>query len=236
MQLGDLPLDTRVERDRLDAVLDKLDTAYTELLDVIESGGFAQLERAEKVVVWQRVETLRNRLPLIDHRLIMDAEAADLAKSYCNATMTQFLVRVLQLSNREAVARVRAAAAVGPRSSTLGEQLDPVLPQLAALQRTGVVTPEKVQIVERAMHTLSRPGVDPDAVATAEELLTHYAPTLGVTDLQRFARRVVDAADPTARNLSRTSCSRTGATSNLNSGKTACGISTAGSPTPSVPS
>ena len=196
MQLGDLPLDTRVERDRLDAVLDKLDTAYTELLDVIESGGFAQLERAEKVVVWQRVETLRNRLPLIDHRLIMDAEAADLAKSYCNATMTQFLVRVLQLSNREAVARVRAAAAVGPRSSTLGEQLDPVLPQLAALQRTGVVTPEKVQIVERAMHTLSRPGVDPDAVATAEELLTHYAPTLGVTDLQRFARRVVDAADP----------------------------------------
>jgi hypothetical protein len=119
MQLGDHPLDTRVERSRLDAVLDKLDSVYTELLAVIESGGFAQLERAGKVVVWQRVETLRNRLPLIDHRLIMDAEAADLAKSYCNATMTQFLVRVLQLSNREAVARVRAAAAVGPRSSTL---------------------------------------------------------------------------------------------------------------------
>ena len=40
------------------------------------------------------------------------------------------------------------------------------------------------------------PAWIPDAVATAEELLTHYAPTLGVTDLQRFARRVVDAADP----------------------------------------
>jgi Domain of unknown function (DUF222) len=196
MQLGDHPLDTRVERSRLDAVLDKLDTVYTELLGVIESGGFGELERAEKVAAWQRVEILRNRLPLIDHRLIADAEASDLAKSYCNSTMTQFLVRVLQLSHREAVARVRAAAALGPRSSMLGEQLEPLLPRFAALQYTGAISPEKVQIVERAMDTLSRPGVDPEAVATAEELLGHYAPTLGIADLKRFANRVVNAADP----------------------------------------
>ena len=163
MELGDHPPDTRVERSRLDAVLDKLDTAYTELLDVIEAGGFGELERAEKLAAWQRVETLRNRLPLIDHRLIVDAEASDLAKSYCNSTMTQFLVRVLQLSHREAVARVRAAATLGPRSSMLGEQLEPLLPRLAALQYTGAISPEKVQIVERAMDTLSRPGVDPEA-------------------------------------------------------------------------
>jgi Domain of unknown function (DUF222) len=52
----------------------------------------------------------------------------------------------------------------------LGEKLEPVLPRLAALQRAGVVSAEKVQIVERAMHKLTRPGLDPDAVDTAEQL------------------------------------------------------------------
>jgi Domain of unknown function (DUF222) len=177
MELGDHPTaDECVQRSELDTVLDKLEDVYAELLQTLESGGFVELERAEKVAAWQRVETLRNRLPLIDHRLIVDAEASDLAKSYCNSTMTQFLVRVLQLSHREAVARVRAAATLGPRSSMLGEQLEPLLPRLAALQYTGAISPEKVQIVERAMDTLSRPGVDPEAVSTAEELLAHYAP------------------------------------------------------------
>jgi hypothetical protein len=78
----------------------------------------------------------------------------------------------------------------------LGERLEPVLPRLAALQRDGAVTVEKVQIVERAMHQLSRPGLHPDDVATAERLLTDYAPVLGTADLRRYALRVVDAADP----------------------------------------
>jgi hypothetical protein len=35
--------------------------------------------------------------------------------------MTQFLIRILQLSHGEAAARVRAAAALGPRTTMLGE-------------------------------------------------------------------------------------------------------------------
>jgi len=50
--------------------------------------------------------------------------------------------------------------------------------------------------VERAMHHLSRPGLDPEAVETAEQLLVEHAPILAVGDLRRFAFRVVDAADP----------------------------------------
>ena len=64
--------------------------------------------------MWQRFETIRNRQPLIDHRLIADAEAHHLSEEYCSSTMTQFLIRVLQLSPGDAAARVRAAAAVGP--------------------------------------------------------------------------------------------------------------------------
>jgi len=105
-------------------------------------------------------------------------------------------VQVLQLSPGEAASRVRAAAAVGPRTSMLGEQLEQVLPRLAALQRQGVVSTEKVQIVERAMQKLSRPDLHPQAVETAEQLLTQYAPTLGPSDLRRYALHVVNAADP----------------------------------------
>ncbi|HEY6689094.1 MAG TPA: DUF222 domain-containing protein [Propionibacteriaceae bacterium] len=136
------------------------------------------------------------KLPLVDHRLIAAAEAADLSRQYCSATMTQFLVRLLQLSHGEAAARVRAAAAVGPRSSLLGEHLEPLLPGLAVLQRDGVVSAAKVQIVERAMHQLTRPSLDTEAVAAAEQLLTEQAPILGPAELHRFAQAVVNAADP----------------------------------------
>ena len=77
----------------------------------------------------------------------------------------------------------------------LGETLQPVLPRLAALQRDGAVTVEKVQIVERAMHKLTRPGLHPTAVETANGY-TDYAPVLGPTDLRRYASSVVNAADP----------------------------------------
>jgi hypothetical protein len=85
---------------------------------------------------------------------------------------------------------------VGPRSSIVGERLEPQLPKLAVPQRDGAVSTEKVAIVKRAMHKLSRPGVDPEAVVTAEQLLTQHAPLLGPKDLHRFALTVVDAADP----------------------------------------
>jgi hypothetical protein len=158
MELGE-PTVERTERGRLDTVLDKLDHDFAELVETAETGGLDQLAADQKVVVWQRFETLRNRLPLVDHHLIADAEATDLAETYCSSTLSRFLVQVLQLSPGEAASRVRAAAAGGPRTSMLGERLEPVLPRLAALQRSGVVSAEKVQIVERAMHklTLKRP-------------------------------------------------------------------------------
>jgi len=196
MQLGEQSAGERTERCRLDVVLDKLNNNFAELLDTMESGGLEQLDAAEKISWWQRFETFRNQLPLIDHSLIADAEATDLAKTYCSSTLTQFLMRTFQLSHGEAASRVRAAAAVGPRMSMLGEQLEPLLPKLAAVQRDGAVTAEQLQIVERAMHKLCRVGLDPHDVETAEQLLTNYAPLLGPTDLHRYALQVVNAADP----------------------------------------
>ena len=106
------------------------------------------------------------------------------------------LTRMLLLSPSEAAARVRAAAAVGPRISTDGEPVGPVLPSLAAAQRAGAVAPEQVQIVARAMQKLSRPDLDSDQVAAAEQQLAEQAQLCGPKDLRLLATRIVDAARP----------------------------------------
>jgi hypothetical protein len=187
------------ERDHhsaVDVALDTLENALSNLISTVNTGGLDHLQADQKVAVWQRFESIRNRLPLVDHGLIAAAESAELPRKYCCATTIQFLVRMVQLSHGEAASRVRAAAALGSRTSMLGERLEPQLPQLAVLQRDGAVSAEKVQIVERAMDKLTRAGLDPEAVAKAEELLTEHAPILAPGELKRFAHAVVNAADP----------------------------------------
>jgi non-ribosomal peptide synthetase component F len=122
----------------------------------------------------------------------------------------------------EAASRVRAAAAVGSRRSLLGERLEPRLPQLAALQREGVVSTEKVAIVERAMHKLSRPDLDPVAVQAAERLLS---------ERHCWDRRICTGSPcrwwmlpiQTAQHLSMMPCSKTAGISNSNCVGMACG-------------
>ena len=114
MELGDPTAAEREQRSVLAVALDTLEAALTEVIEKIEAGGLDQLSAAEKISWWRRFETFRNRLPLIDHSLIADAEATDLAGSHCASSLSRFLVQVLQLSPGEAASGVRAAAAVGP--------------------------------------------------------------------------------------------------------------------------
>ena len=183
------------------------------------------------------VETFRNWLPLVDHALIADAEATDPGRRLLLLQFGQVLgAGVAAVSWGRAAARVRAAAAVGPRKSMLGERLEPLLPRLAGLQRGGAVSTEKVQIVAHAMHRLSRTGVHPDAVGTAQQLLSDYAPVLAPVELRRYARSVVNAADPgRPRTPWTTNGNKTAATWNSSNAATACGICRADSATPWVP-
>ena len=103
---------------------------------------------------------------------------------------------VLSVSKREAAGRVRAAEAVGPRTSMLGETLEPVRPVLAAAQQTGAVSAEKVDIIERALDKVDRRGFDPADIAAGEALLTEHAAVFPPEDLRLLADRIVDAIDP----------------------------------------
>jgi hypothetical protein len=95
MELGDSTTAECGQRAVLNEALDTLDAALTDLINTAETGGLDQLKADQQVAVWQRFERLRNKLPLVDHQLIAQAETSDLAREYCSATMTQFLVRVL---------------------------------------------------------------------------------------------------------------------------------------------
>lgn len=180
----------------LAAALQALDIAASGLITIVESGILDQLGPHDKVSLWQRVEQIRNRMPLIDHVLIADAERSGLANEFCYPSVTMMLSKALRLSPGEAASRVRAAQAVGRRDSMLGQPLPPLLPMLAEAQRGGEVTPEQVGVIERAVDRLSRPGLDPSVIAEADEVLTEHARSLGPRDLRLLARRLVDAADP----------------------------------------
>jgi hypothetical protein len=146
MQLGDASAGERTERSQLGEALNALDTALNGLLDTIESGGLDQLSAAEKISFWQRFEAFRNRLPLVDHSLIADAEAHDLAGEYCFSSLSVLLTQMLLLSPSEAASRVRAAGVLSPHTSKDEESVGPLLPNVAAAQHEGRVSPSRCRL------------------------------------------------------------------------------------------
>ena len=180
----------------IDAALDALNEALDNLITAVETGGLDHLTAVDKVAVWQRFETLRNQLPLVDHHLIADAESNDLPGEYCCSTLSQFLVRVLQLSHGEAASRVRAAAR-------------PWAPPLHARRETGTGAAAAGRVATRRS-PLDREGGD-CGTGHAQTVPTRPRPgrnrasrraahrpcaILNPADLRRFAHAVVNAADP----------------------------------------
>ena len=163
--------------------------------------------------MWQRFETLRNRLPLIDHRMIADAEAHHLSEEYCSSTINQFLMRVLQLSPGEAASRVRAAAAVGPRTTMLGEPLD--LSAAAGRAATRRCRERGESADCGTGHGQTVPArLRPASGETAEQLLTDHAAILGPAICAASPTPWSMPPTPTAPNRSMINCNRTAATWN----------------------
>lgn len=103
----------------------------------VESGALDHFDTADFVEFLQEFERIRNRLPLVDHRVLRDAEQRDLAATLCQGKFSRVLTQALRISAGEANRRVRAAELVGARVSMLGEPLPPTRPVLAAAQRAG---------------------------------------------------------------------------------------------------
>lgn len=169
--------------------------AVTRLISAVESGGLDHLDAAEKLALWQGLERERRRLPVVEQALVADAQANGLAAHYAFASLPMLIARTLRVSPGSASARVRSAEAVGPRTSMLGERLDPRRPRLAEAQRAGEISGEHVHVIARTLDDL--PSSVPTArVDEAEATLTDHARVFGPREVRLLARRLADAADP----------------------------------------
>jgi hypothetical protein len=180
----------------VDDALDQLAVGVDHLVKIVEDGGLDSLDDRAFVSFMQALERIRNRMPLADHRIIADAERRNLPQALTQGTMVRTLISTLRLSPGEASRRVRAAAAVGERTSMLGQPLSPVRAHLADAQRAGDVSPEQVAIIERALSKVDHRGFDPADLVEGEELLTRFAGTFGPKQLRILAEKVIDGIDP----------------------------------------
>lgn len=178
------------------AALGAFSVALDQLVAAVHDGGLDHLDSSELVAFLQDFETVRNRMPLVDHRTLRDAEDRDLAGQLSQGTLARVLTSALRISAAEAGRRVRASEKLSPRVSVLGQGLAPARSVLAACQRAGGVTTEQVQIILRGLAKVDRPGFDPADVDRGEQTLTEFAATFGPKDLQVCVDRFVDHIDP----------------------------------------
>ena len=188
---GDIDYATTLEN-----AADQFATGLDQLVKVLADPSLSTLDQDRFIGVMQDLEQTRNRIPLIDHALIGDAETRNLPEALTQPSMIRVLMSVLRLSPGEASRRVRAAAAVGERTSMLGQPLPPLRPHLAAAQQAGRVSPEQVSIIERALASgrpaRLRPRRHRRRGTAAGRVRRHHA----VKDLRILAAQVIDRIDP----------------------------------------
>ena len=180
----------------VDLALRGLSSALDVLVASVDSGGLDQVDDVGLVRFLQGFEQVRNRMSLVDHRVITEGEARRLPESLTQTSMARVLTQALRIPAAEAGRRVRAAEALAERVTMHGEALGPRRPMLSASQRAGLVTPEQVNIVVSALARVDRPGFDPADIEAGERLLTDFAHTFGPPDLRVMADTVVDRIDP----------------------------------------
>ena len=180
----------------VDLALDGFSTGLEHLTKLVEDGGLDALDDVAFVGFLQRFEQLRNRLALVDHRAVRDLEARRLPEKVTQPNVSGVLAWALRISRGEAARRVRAADQVGERVTMTGEPLAPLRPALAAVQRSGEVSPEQVDVCVRALAGVDHRGFDPADLDLGDRLLADYATAFGPQELRVIARQVVDRIDP----------------------------------------
>ena len=93
-----------------DHALDALTTCLDHLIKLAGDGALETYDDPGQIAALQRFEQIRNRMPLVDHRALRDAEARDLAGTLCQGRLSRVLTQALRISAGEAARRVRVLA------------------------------------------------------------------------------------------------------------------------------
>ncbi|MFC7623074.1 DUF222 domain-containing protein [Microlunatus sp. GCM10028923] len=171
-------------------------TSVAELVAAVRQGGLDHHDPAGLVELLDEVETLRNRLLAVDAELVAACRDAGVPERECQRSMAKVLERRFLIGPQEAVRRVRAAEAVGPRKSMTGLPLPRLRPAVGEAMAAGAITGEQTMIVNQTLEHLDQARVDPVNVELVETELVAHCRRFGPRELRQVSRSYLDAYDP----------------------------------------
>ena len=172
-------------------VLGALDAA----VDALACLDVAGLSHGQLLTVLERTENVVRRLPVSGHRVINRLKSEANPITLGATTITNLLAERLRISRTEASWRIDCAKDLGPRTTLIGEPLDPILPRTARAQARGDIGAEHIAVIRGFFSHL------PDAVARAdrdraEATLARVAATLTPEELKQAAKHLLAFLHP----------------------------------------
>src|SRR5258705_12371748 len=133
------------DREAITATLDRFEAAQAEVAAL----GFDALTAPEVLNVKDRLETVNRRQAAVDHRLTHQLTSQASPVELGGKSWTDVLSNRLRIGPGEPRRRLDEADDLGPRTAMTGQQLQPVLPNVAAAQAPGTIGAEHVRIIRR---------------------------------------------------------------------------------------
>jgi len=172
------------------AVLDRLDSAVDDLTALC----FDALTTPERLLIVERLERVKRRLPVAGHALIngvrTQATPVELGGKLAHA-----LADRLRITRSEAARRIREAEDLGERQALTGEPLPPRLAATAAGQRAGKLGSGHVAVIRRFFEQLPC-WIDAATCARAEAKLARLGEQFRPDQLAKLADKLADCLNP----------------------------------------
>lgn len=179
-----------IDREAITRAFDALDDA----VGVVAGLEFDALTTPEWLALLERCETVRRRLPAIEHPLI-NALARQATAEELGGKLSHTIAEWALISRAEASRRIKEAADLGPRRGLSGEPLSPILAATAARQREGKLGSGQVAVVRNFYHRL--PGwVDQATREKAEADLAKQGTQYRPEQLAGLATTIADCINP----------------------------------------
>ena len=177
-------------REEITAAFDALDAA----VDAVAGLDFDALSTPEWLVLLERCERVRRRLPVPEHQLINHL-ARQATPEELGGKLSHAIAEWSLISSAEAARRIKEAADLGPRRGLTGEPLAPVLAGTAAAQRQGKLGAGQVAVIRQFYHQL--PGwVDAATRERAEAQLARQGTQFRPEQLAGLADKLADCLNP----------------------------------------
>lgn len=164
-------------------------------LDELTALDLTPCSDGEVLALWREMETCRRRFAPVDHKLISEVEQRHLDFVTGAKSIVVLARDVLRISVRQADARVRAAAALGPRRGLTGQVLAPIYGRVALAQARGTVAEDAARLIVTTIEKLPE-QVRCEQDEQVEALLTEQAGILDPDGLRILARRLAATLDP----------------------------------------